>query len=117
MDNEDTEINDELQLLPADKGIPENNSMDENQEFAAKKENAIKKTLNNRYVLEIYDLDLKRIISRREMPERVGKMMPVVDQYIIAFSRYPKLIEIATGKVLFRWEDIDSGPDDVNLQV
>ena len=74
-------------------------------------------TLNNRYVLEIYDLDLKRIISRREMPEHVGKMMPVVDQYIIAFSRYPKLIEIATGKVLFRWEDIDSGPDDVNLQV
>ena len=51
------------------------------------------------------------------MPERVGKMMPVVDQYIIAFSRYPKLIEIATGKVLFRWEDIDSGPDDVNFQV
>ncbi len=63
------------------------------------------------YLLQAYDLDTGRITSSRLMPELVGRMMPVGRQHVVSFYDHPKLIEVATGKVIARWEDLYPGPE------
>jgi hypothetical protein len=64
-----------------------------------------------RHLLEVFDLDTGKTSSIREMPEFVGRMMPVGESHVISFYDHPKLLEIATGKIIHRWEDIDPGPE------
>jgi hypothetical protein len=63
------------------------------------------------YLLQAYDLNNARILSSRLMPEMVGRMMPIGPSHIVSFYDHPKLIEVATGKVVLRWEDLYGGPE------
>ncbi len=64
-----------------------------------------------KYLLQAYDLDAGRITSSRLMPELVGRMMPIGLHHVVSFYGHPKLIEVATGKVVARWEDLYPGPE------
>jgi len=37
--------------------------------------------------------------------------MPAGESHVISFYDYPKLVEVATGKIVLRWEDLDAGPE------
>lgn len=63
------------------------------------------------YLLQAYDLDRERVLSSRLMPGMVGRMMPAGKNHVVSFYNHPKLIEIATGKVVLRWEDLYAGPE------
>ncbi len=63
------------------------------------------------YLLQTYDLDQERILNSRIMPEMLGRMMPADVNHVVSFFDHPKLIEIATGKVVVRWEDLYAGPE------
>jgi hypothetical protein len=39
----------------------------------------------------------------------IGTMMPVGASHIVAFYESPKLVELATGRVVARWPEIRSG--------
>lgn len=64
-----------------------------------------------RVLLQAFDLDARRLLSTRELPEPVGRMMPAGPDHVVSFYDHPKLIEVATGKVVQRWEDLDAGPE------
>jgi hypothetical protein len=66
---------------------------------------------DTRFLLQVFDLDSKTLLSTREMPEFVGRMMPVGDSHVVSFYDHPKLLEIETGKVVHRWEDLVAGPE------
>jgi hypothetical protein len=38
-----------------------------------------------------------------------GTIMAVGDEHLVGFSEHPKLIEISTGKVIYRWPELKSG--------
>ncbi len=63
------------------------------------------------YLLQAYDLDRERILSSRIMPELLGRIMSAGVDHVVSFYDHPKLIEIATGKVVLRWEDLYAGPE------
>lgn len=62
-----------------------------------------------RFLLQSFDLDTDTLLSSRELPEPIGRMMPLDDDHIVAFYDHPRLIQVSTGRVLARWEDLDPG--------
>lgn len=61
---------------------------------------------NREKAIVVYDLDRMRIISRTVIEEVTGKLMPVNQDFAIAFYNHPKLIDIKTGNIVHRWADI-----------
>nr|MDO8083273.1 hypothetical protein [Candidatus Sigynarchaeum springense] len=70
-----------------------------------------KRPAGRHYLLQAYDLDTGHITSSRLMPELVGRMMPAGPRHVVSFYDHPKLVEVATGKVIARWEDLYAGPE------
>lgn len=60
-------------------------------------------------VLAVYDVHERHHRSSALLEEPVGMLMPVGEDFVIGFYEHPKLIEVATGKVVTRWPEIASG--------
>jgi hypothetical protein len=60
-------------------------------------------------VLAVYDVREHHHRSSAPLEEPAGMLMPVGEDFVIGFYEHPKLIEVATGKVVMRWPDIASG--------
>ena len=58
--------------------------------------------------LGIWSLIERRWESKIDLSEPIGMMMPWKD-CVISFFDHPKLIELATGRVVHRWDKIYSG--------
>jgi hypothetical protein len=59
-------------------------------------------------LFHVYDLEAGKFVSKIQLADTPGLLMPVGD-CVIGFWEHPKLIEISSGKIVQRWEDIDSG--------
>jgi hypothetical protein len=66
---------------------------------------------DTQHLLQVFDLDSGKLLSSRQMPEFLGRMMAVGDRHVLSLHDHPKLIEIMTGKVVQRWEDLFAGPE------
>ncbi len=66
-------------------------------------------------VLAVYDVREHRHRSYARLEEPAGMLMPVGEDFVIAFYEHPKLIEVATGKVVMRWPDIESGTQNSSI--
>ena len=62
-----------------------------------------------------YDLREDRVNLKRRLQEPAGTIMPVNSEFIIGFHEHPKLIEIASGKVVKRWSELDSGKQNSSI--
>jgi len=58
--------------------------------------------------LGVYDLATKQTISEVPLEQPGGILMPLGD-YVVSFFEHPKILEIATGKVICCWDDVDCG--------
>lgn len=59
--------------------------------------------------LAVWSLEGRTWLERTPLAERTGTVMPVGDEHVVGFHGHPRLIEIATGRVVERWEQIDGG--------
>ncbi len=125
--NDDPLSDEEFEILPAEEGVPEATGKEDPKRVrqVASSELSIADAAGNpidlgittkrpagyHYLLQAYDLDAGRITSSRLMPELVGRMMAAGPHHVVSFYDHPKLIEVATGKVVARWEDIYAGPE------
>lgn len=62
----------------------------------------------------VFDLISGQWVSQAPLEETAGTLMPVGD-YVVGFFRHPKLIEVATGRVIARWEDLSSGEQNSSI--
>lgn len=60
-------------------------------------------------MIGVYDLDQQELVSLAPLEEEVGTLMPVGSKYVVGFFEHPKLIEVATGRVLCRWPELKTG--------
>ncbi|MBY0397823.1 MAG: hypothetical protein K2X91_15320, partial [Thermoleophilia bacterium] len=60
-------------------------------------------------MIGVYDLDAQRLVSAARLEDEAGTLMPVGEGHVIGFHEHPKLIELATGRVVARWPDLASG--------
>lgn len=56
-----------------------------------------------------YDLDGKKLVSLASLEDEAGTIMPVGNQHVVGFFNHPKLIEVATGRVMCRWPELGTG--------
>jgi hypothetical protein len=56
----------------------------------------------------VYDLDARRFRLQAPLEEVAGTIMPVGD-FAVGFYKHPKLISLASGEVVHRWDDLSSG--------
>jgi hypothetical protein len=56
-----------------------------------------------------FDLVANRYVSIAPLEDEAGTIMPLGAGHLIGFYDHPKLIEVATGKVLYRWPDLKTG--------
>ena len=55
-----------------------------------------------------YSLSEKRFLTIAPLEEPLGTLMPVGD-FVVGFYEHPKLVEVATGKIIARWPDLNTG--------
>ncbi len=57
----------------------------------------------------VYSLAERRILSAAPLQEPLGTLMAVGGRHVLGFYGHPKLVELATGRVVQRWEELDTG--------
>jgi hypothetical protein len=59
--------------------------------------------------LERQDFRTGRVLHRVVPEEVVGQMMPVGHTHVVGFHQHPKLVDLATGRVVHRWPELATG--------
>jgi len=122
-DLDDVEEEDRFEVLPAEPGVPYTGEEADRVRRLSVSELQIVDPDGNpippaptpripprtRSLLQAFDLDTGALLSSRELAEPLGRMMPLGPDHVIAFYDHPKLIEVATGRILARWQDLDPG--------
>ncbi|RKH40867.1 hypothetical protein D7Y23_33975 [Corallococcus sp. AB050B] len=62
-----------------------------------------------RFFLGTYSLTEKKVLSEVELEEPAGPLMVVDAEHVVDFFQHPKLVSRSTGRVVQRWEDLDTG--------
>jgi hypothetical protein len=60
-------------------------------------------------MIGLCDLNKKAFLSLSRIEDEVGTLMPVGSRYALGLYDHPKLIEVATGRVLCRWPELATG--------
>ncbi|WP_233612366.1 hypothetical protein [Corallococcus sp. AB045] len=61
------------------------------------------------FFLGTYSLTEKKVLSEVELEEPAGPLMVVDAEHVVDFFGHPKLVSRTTGRVVRRWEDLDTG--------
>lgn len=57
----------------------------------------------------VYDLYARSFRTKARLTEPAGTLMPLGEDYAIGFYQHPMLIDLKTGAILRKWEDLNSG--------
>ncbi|MDQ3061857.1 MAG: hypothetical protein M3R14_03195, partial [Acidobacteriota bacterium] len=52
-----------------------------------------------------------------KLSESAGNLMAVDEKYVVGFYERPKLINLKTGEILKKWEEISSGKQNSSINV
>ncbi|WP_434388701.1 hypothetical protein [Melittangium boletus] len=63
----------------------------------------------SRNQLVVYSASERRELSRALLDAPLGTCMPVGAHHVLSLFEHPRLIELATGHVVERWPDLDTG--------
>jgi hypothetical protein len=61
--------------------------------------------------LAVYDIPSRACVHSVDLGYSPGTMMPAGAHHVLTFFRVPRLVSLATGKIVHEWTDIDSGED------
>lgn len=64
---------------------------------------------NEHFHLGTYSLTERRVLSEVPLEEPAGPLMVVDPEHVVDFHGHPKLVERATGRVVQRWPELDTG--------
>lgn len=66
----------------------------------------------------LFDVENSTILSKAKLPEIAGTLMGINKEFAIGFYENPKLINLKTGEIVYKWMDIFSGTQNssINLQ-
>jgi hypothetical protein len=59
--------------------------------------------------IALFDLKTQNCLSSVKLTEPAGTLMPLSDDYVVGFYEHPKLIALKSGKIIYRWTEINSG--------
>ncbi|MBZ4376818.1 hypothetical protein K8612_34730 [Corallococcus sp. AS-1-6] len=62
-----------------------------------------------RFFLGTYSLTEKKVLSEVALEDPAGPLMVVDAEHVVDFFGHPKLVSRSTGRVVRRWEDLDTG--------
>ena len=65
-------------------------------------------------VIGVYNLGEGRLVSLSPIAEPVGTLMPS-GEFAVGFFEHPKLIELKTGRIIHRWEELASGSQNSSI--
>jgi hypothetical protein len=61
-------------------------------------------------MLSVYDLDARRNEGPIALDERPGtRLMALDDDHVVLFDVHPRVLQLSTGKIVERWDDLDGG--------
>jgi hypothetical protein len=60
-------------------------------------------------MIGVYDFNKRSFLSLAGLQEEAGTLMPVGREHAVGFFDHPKLIEISTGRVVYRWPELKTG--------
>ena len=69
---------------------------------------------SNQLALCAYGINEERITFSFPLEEPVGTLMPV-GGYVVGFFEHPKLFNLKTGKIEYRWDEIMSGDQNSSI--
>jgi hypothetical protein len=61
------------------------------------------------YGIAVYDLASRSFVQSVGIGEVSGPLMPLGQNHAVCFYRHPKIVDLRSGEVVARWEDIDTG--------
>jgi len=59
--------------------------------------------------LRLFDLDAVKLLSAAPTAQRIGTMMPVGNDHVLALHERPSLIDLRTGQVVQSWPHLKTG--------
>ncbi len=59
--------------------------------------------------LAVYDISVRNYLCKVDLGYPPGTMMPVGEHHVMTFFQHPRLVSLASGKVVHEWTDLDSG--------
>jgi hypothetical protein len=65
--------------------------------------------------LAIYDLRGDGSARVFEFDEQLGTILPVGRGFVLSLYRNPKLVDLATGKIIHVWTELNSGEQDGSI--
>jgi hypothetical protein len=60
-------------------------------------------------MIGVFNLEEQKLVSLAPLEEEAGTLMAVGNKYVIGFFDFPKLIEVTSGRVLWRWPELKTG--------
>src|SRR5262245_18625292 len=73
----------------------------------------------DRYLMQhdcigVYDLGSNCLVSQASLEEPAGRIMPL-GSFVVGFYRYPRLIDLATGRIVQRWPELTTGEQNSSI--
>jgi hypothetical protein len=62
-----------------------------------------------------FNLKTRHVVSEVKLEEAAGTIFPISSQYLISFYKHPKVIDIASGKIVHRWPELNSGQQNSSI--
>jgi hypothetical protein len=70
----------------------------------------------NQKFIYSYDIEEEEVLTKANLPEIAGNLMTINENYVLGFYENPKLINIKTGKIEKKWEEIKSGKQNSSIK-
>jgi hypothetical protein len=64
-----------------------------------------------------FSLADQQLVSRSIIEEPVGEMMPIGYGFVVGFYEYPKVFDVASGKIVKRWPHLPTGKRNSSIEV
>ena len=59
--------------------------------------------------IAVYDVPSGCYIKSAVLDEVAGTMMPLGETHAVCFFKYPRIVDLESGKTVVRWDDLDTG--------
>jgi len=64
--------------------------------------------------LGIYDIEANKVLTSYQIDFPLGTLMPL-GKWLVSFFEHPKLVDLDTGEIVYRWPDLASGTQNSSI--
>lgn len=59
--------------------------------------------------LAVFDLNSEKLLSKVDLKEPVGTLVPINTKHVLGLYKYPKIFSLESGEIIKSWEQINTG--------